>query len=167
MKINTRRITTRTTSRLAAAVATVGFLLAASLPFQAAHAQLGNLLPGGSNSSSGGGGLGSNLGSLSGLGSSLSGQSLTSGSTGNVAGVLQFCIKNNYLSGDGASSVKDSLMSKLPGGSSTTDSGYSEGSRGILSGSNGKQVDLSGGGLKEQLTKQVCDKILAQGKSLL
>jgi hypothetical protein len=163
MKINTRRITTRTTSRLAAAVATAGFLLAASLPFQAAHAQLGNLLPGGSNSSSGGGGLGSSLGSLGGLG----GQSLTSGSTGNVAGVLQFCIKNNYLSGDSASSVKDSLMSKLPGGSSTTDSGYSEGSRGILSGSNGKQVDLSGGGLKEQLTKQVCDKILAQGKSLL
>ncbi|MGH8781469.1 DUF2501 domain-containing protein [Paraburkholderia sp.] len=168
MKINTRRITTRTTSRIAAGVATAGFLLAASLPFQAAHAQLGNLLPGGgSNSSSGGGGLSGNLGSLGGLGSSLSGQSMTSGSTGNVAGVLQFCIKNNYLSGNSASSVKDSLMSKLPGGSSTTDSGYTQGSNGILSGSNGKQIDLSGGGLKEQVTKQVCDKILSQGKSLM
>ena len=144
--------------------AAAGILFAALLPFSAAHAQLGNLLPGGgSNSSSSGG-----LGSLGGLGSSLSGSSLTSGSTGNVAGVLQFCIKNNYLSGDSASSVKDSLMSKLPGGSSTSDSGYTQGSQGILSGSNGKQVDLSGGGgLKEQVTKQVCDKILSQGKSLL
>ncbi|MCX4160684.1 MULTISPECIES: DUF2501 domain-containing protein [Paraburkholderia] len=144
--------------------AATGILFAALLPFSAAHAQLGNLLPGGgSNSSSSGG-----LGSLGGLGSSLSGSSLTSGSTGNVAGVLQFCIKNNYLSGDSASSVKDSLMSKLPGGSSTSDSGYTQGSQGILSGSNGKQVDLSGGGgLKEQVTKQVCDKILSQGKSLL
>ncbi|MEQ5839229.1 hypothetical protein BWP39_04355 [Paraburkholderia acidicola] len=146
--------------------AAAGILFAALLPFSAAHAQLGNLLPGGGSNSSSSGGLGS-LGNLGGLGSSLPGSSLTSGSTGNVAGILQFCIKNNYLSGDSASSVKDSLMSKLPGGSSTSDSGYTQGSQGILSGSNGKQVDLSGGGLKEQVTKQVCDKILSQGKSLL
>jgi hypothetical protein len=88
---------------------------------------------------------------------------------GNVAGVLQFCIKNNYVSGASASSVKDSLTSKLTGGSSaaSSDSGYVDGAKGILQSSNGKQVDLSGGGLKEQVTKQVCDKILAQGKSML
>ncbi|NMM03079.1 DUF2501 domain-containing protein [Paraburkholderia sp. RP-4-7] len=139
-------------------------LITALLPVPAAQAQLGNLLnQGGSGGSSGG------LGSLGGMGSALSGQSLTSGSTGNVAGVLEFCIKNNYISGDSASSVKDSLMSKLPGGSSSasSDSGYADGAKGILSGSNGKQLDLSGGGLKEQATKQICDKILAQGKSLL
>lgn len=143
-------------------VATTGILFAALLPLSAANAQLGNLLQQGTTNGAPGG-----LGNLGGMGSALSGQSLTSGSTSNVAGVLQFCIKNNYLSGDGASSVKDSLMSKLPGGASTSDSGYTQGAKGILSSSDGKQVDLSGSGLKQQITKQVCDKILAQGKSLM
>jgi Protein of unknown function (DUF2501) len=137
-------------------------LIAVLLPFCAAHAQVGDLLKqGGANGSAGG------LGNLGGMSSALSGQSLTAGSTGNVAGVLEFCIKNNYLSGNGASSVKDSLMSKLPAGSSSSDSGYTDGAKGILKSSDGKQLDLSGGGLKQQVTKQICDKILAQGKSLL
>ncbi|MGF6573009.1 Protein of unknown function [Paraburkholderia fungorum] len=137
-----------------------GFLIGALLYLPAAHAQLGNLLNQNGNSGAAGG-----LGSLSGLTGGSSLQSLTSSSTGNVAGVLQFCVKNNYLD-PSASSVKDGLMSKL-GGSSSTDSGYTDGAKGILNSGSGKQVDLSGGGLKEQLTKQVCDKILAQGKSLL
>ncbi|MFM0502650.1 YjjA family protein [Paraburkholderia caffeinilytica] len=147
-------------SRLYRTTAT-GLLIAVLLPVTAAHAQLGNLL----NQGSGGG----SSGGLGSLGSALSGQSITSGSTGNVAGVLEFCMKNNYLSSSSASSVKDSLMSKLPGGSSSasSDSGYTNGAKGILSSGDGKQLDLSGGGLKEQVTKQVCDKILAQGKSLL
>lgn len=138
------------------------FLIAALLYFPAAQAQLGGLLNQSGNSAATGG-----LGSLGSLGSGLSLQSLTSSSTGNVAGVLEFCIKNNYLGGGSASSVKDGLMSKLPGGSSTSDSGYTAGAKGILNSGDGKQIDLSGGGLKEQITKQVCDKILAQGKSLL
>jgi len=142
--------------------AVAGTLIAMLLPLSAAHAQLGNLLQqGGSNGSTSG------LGSLGNVESALSGQSVTSGSTSNVVGVLEFCIKNNYLSGSGASSVKDSLMSKIPGGSSSSDTGYTQGVKGILSSSNGQKVDLSGGGLKEQVTKQVCDTILAQGKSLL
>lgn len=136
-------------------------LITALLFFSTAHAQLGGLLNQGGNSGAAGG-----LGSLGSLGSGLSLQSLTSGSTGNVAGVLEFCVKNNYLGGN-ASSIKDGLVSKLPGGSSTSDSGYTDGAKGILNSGDGKQVDLSGGGLKEQITKQVCDKILAQGKSLL
>jgi hypothetical protein len=138
-----------------------GLLMATLLYFPAAHAQLGNLLNQSGNSGAAGG-----LSSLGSLGGGLSPQSLTSSSTGNVAGVIQYCVKNNYLGGD-ASSVKDGLMSKLPGGSSTSDSGYTSGAKGILSSGDGKQVDLSGGGLKAQVTKQVCDKILAQGKSLL
>lgn len=90
-----------------------------------------------------------------------------SGSTANVAGVLQFCVKNNYLSGNAAASVKDGLMSKL-GGRQTASPGYVEGVKGILSGSNGQKVSLGGqGGLKEKLTHTVCEKILQQGKSLL
>lgn len=94
--------------------------------------------------------------------------STTSSSTGNVAGILEFCVKNNYLNADSASGVKDQLMSKLGGSSSAaSDSGYSDGAQGILKSSNGQEVDLSGSSLKEKVTKQVCDKILEQGKSML
>jgi Protein of unknown function (DUF2501) len=145
-----------------------GIAIALLLPFSAAHAQLGNLLKGGGSSDgSSSSGL-SSLGNMSGMTSGLTGSSLTSGSTSNVAGVLQFCIKNNYLSGNGASSVKDSLMSKLGGTSAaSSDSGYTAGAAGLLKSGDGKSVDLSGGGLKQQVTKQVCDKILSQGKSLV
>jgi hypothetical protein len=100
------------------------------------------------------------------VGGALSGKSMMSGSTGNVACVLQFCIKNNYLDGNSASSVKDRVMGKLSGKPSY-DKGYNEGEKGILSSSDGKKLDLSGGGLKAKVTRQVCDQILAQGKSLL
>jgi len=142
-------------------VAAKWLLIAGMLCFSTAHAQLGDLLNKGGHGESSSG-----LSSLGGLGSGLSMQSLTSSSTGNVAGVLEFCVKNNYLGGS-ASSVKDSLMSKLPGGSSSSDSGYTDGAKGILHSGSGSQLDLSGSGMKEQITKQVCDKILAQGKSLL
>lgn len=139
-----------------------GILIAALLPLSTAQAQLGDLLKQGT-----GGGAEQGLGDMGSLGGALSGQSLTSGSVGNVAGLLEFCIKNNYLGGNKASAVKDSLMGKIPGGSSSSDSGYRSGSKGILSSSDGSQLDLSGGGLKDKVTKQVCDKVLDQGKSML
>ena len=140
-------------------------LLAATLLPAIAHAKLGDLLDkakgaGGGSSSSGSGGLG-------GLGGVLSGQSMTSGSTGNVAGILEFCIKNNYLSGNAASGVKDALMGKLPGGSAKSDSGYGDGAKGILNSTGGNKVDLGGGSLKADVTRKVCDTILSQAKSLL
>jgi hypothetical protein len=138
-------------------VSAAGIAAAALLAFPVAHAQLGDLLKNAGSGSSGG------LGNLGGM---LSGQSMTSGSLGNVAGLLEFCVKNNYLSGSGVSSVKDSLMGKLSGKPSS-DSGYTDGAKGILNSSSGKQLDLSGGGLKQQITKQICDKVLAQGKSML
>lgn len=88
---------------------------------------------------------------------------LTSDSAGNVAGVLEYCVKNNYLNADAASTVKDKLLSQVTGG--TSDSGYSEGSEGTITTSSGKDFSLSG--LKEKVTKQACDQILKQGKSLL
>ena len=145
----------------------VGMLIVGFLPFSVAQAQLGDMLKQGGSTGSGGLGNLGGIGGIGGMGGALSGESLTSSSTGNVAGVLEYCIKNNYLSGSSASSVKNSLMSKLPEGTSSSDKNYSDGSRGILNSSNGKALDLSGGGLKEQVTKQICDKILAQGKSLL
>ncbi|MFC5429875.1 DUF2501 domain-containing protein [Paraburkholderia denitrificans] len=147
--------------RLAAALA-IGLVL----PLSAAHAQLGNLLNQGTTGGSAGNALG-NLGNVGNLGSPLSGASVTSNSVGNVTGLLQYCIKNNYLNADAAGSVKDSLLSKLPGGANTTDTGYQQGSSGILTAGNGSKLDLSGSGLKQAATRQVCDKILAQAKSML
>jgi len=138
--------------------AVIGILMAMMLPLGSANAQLDDILKRGESS----GGAG-NLGAA---GSALSGQSITSGSTGNVAGVLEFCIKNNFLGGKDASSVKDKLMGKL-GGSSETDNGYQDGAKGLLKGSDGKQLDLSGSGMKANITKQVCSTVLSQGKSLL
>jgi Protein of unknown function (DUF2501) len=132
-----------------------GVVLMATLPVAGAHAQLDNLL--------GKGNQGSDLKGLAGMANS----PLTSGSMGNVAGLLQYCIGNNYLSGNGVASIKDQLMGKLPGGDQTQDSGYSDGVKGLLHGSNGNSMDLSGGGLKAEITKKACDTILAQAKTFL
>ena len=145
-------------------------LIGLSIPFSAVHAQLGNLLnQGNSGSSPSLGGLtgGTSSGGLGDLGSALSGGSVTSSNSSNVAGVLQFCIKNNYLGGSSASSVKDSLMSKLPGGASNSNGSYTDGASGILDTGSGQKLSLGGDGVKQQLTKQICDKILDQGKSML
>lgn len=140
-------------------IAAAAVLAAAILPATFAHAQLGDLLKQGQSAGSSGSGLEE-------LGGALSGKSMMSGSTGNIAGLLQFCIRNNYLDGSAASSVKDRVMGKLSGKPSS-DKDYNEGEKGILSSGDGRKLDLSGSGLKAKVTKQVCDQILAQGKSLL
>jgi hypothetical protein len=142
-------------------IVAASLLMAALLQSASAHAQLGELLD---KARSAGGGA---SGALGGLGGALSGQSMTAGSTGNVAGILEFCIRNNYLKGNAASGIKDALMGKLPGGSAKSDSGYSDGARGILNSAGGGKLDLGGGGLKAEVTRQVCDRVLSQAKSLL
>ena len=113
----------------------------------------------------GGGGQGAaNGSSLPSLGQ------LGAGSAGNAAGVIEFCIRNNYLSGSGAASVKDRLVGKLSGGSQRAgrgDGDYASGARGLLGTSDGRSVDLSGGGLKAAVTKKVCEQVLSQAKSML
>ncbi|ELW9446648.1 DUF2501 domain-containing protein [Burkholderia cenocepacia] len=142
-----------------------GALIGLLAPFSVAHAQLGDVLKQVGGGGDSGGSAGGALGNLGGLGGALT------GSTGNVAGLLQFCIQNNYLggaTGSGASSVKDALLGKLGGtASASSDSGYTSGASGILDAGNGSKLDLSGGGLKQQVTKQICDKVLTQAKSLL
>ncbi|MDR3100325.1 MAG: DUF2501 domain-containing protein [Paraburkholderia sp.] len=149
-----------------ALIAVAGTAAALLAPWNAAHAQLGNLLNQATGSGSTAGAAGS-LGSLGSLGSALSGSSLTSGSLGNVTGLVQYCVQNNLLSADSASSVQNSLLSKLPGGTSSTDSGYTQGSNGILTTGNGQQLDLSGAGIQDAVKKKVCDTILSQAKSML
>jgi hypothetical protein len=79
------------------------------------------------------------------------GGSLSSGSMGNVAGLLEYCMKNNYLGGDsGASGIKDQLMGKMGGSSGSTASSGDQGSSssdmlGQLTGSKKKSSSSSGG----------------------
>ena len=116
------------------------------------------------------------LGSLAGkLGGSSLGKLLPGGgassSMGNVAGILEYCVKNNYLgSGSGASAIAGKLLGKTPGG--TSNDAYSSGIQGILHGKSGQNTDLNsiGGGnsdLKSRLVTKACSVILKQGKSFL
>jgi len=86
----------------------------------------------------------------------------------NLAGVLQYCVQNNYLSGNAASSVKDSLLNKATGSSrGTTDSQFNAGNKGLLETGQGQSFPLGGGGVKEQMTHKVCDLVLQHAKSML
>jgi hypothetical protein len=140
--------------------ATQGLLLIAMLsPSLGANAQLDNILKKGAGNDAMGG-MGNPAGALA-------GQSFTAGSTGNLTGILQYCVKNNYLGGGEASSLSDKLMGKLGGSSAaSSDKGYQEGMKGVLTSTDGKQLDLSGGAGTAGLTKQVCNQVLSQAKSL-
>ena len=110
----------------------------------------------------GGGGGSSSLGSLGSLGS------VSSGSMGNAAGIIEYCLKNKYLSGSGVSQVKDGLLGKMPGGQAAAqkDSGYLDGAKGLITGSDGKKTDLTSG-LTDPIKKQACELVLKQGQSFL
>lgn len=65
------------------------------------------------------------------------------GSIGNVVGVLEFCIKNNYFGGViDVVLVKDKLFGKL-GGVLVFSLGYIDGIKGILMNLDGNKFDLS------------------------
>lgn len=117
------------------------------------------------------------LGALKGLAGGESG-SFVSGNTGNVAGIVEFCIKNNYLSGDAAGAVKDQLLGKLSGADESTEdkAGYEDGAMGLLKTADGETVDLAdagaaggidAGSLKAKITEKACSAVLDQAKSLL
>ncbi len=108
-------------------------------------------------------------GMSSGLGSKLGGMSMPSvgsASSGNIAGLLRYCVRNNYLSGSGASSAESGLVGKL-GGGATRSSQFESGDKGVLQTGNGQNVSLGGGGLKAQMTQKVCDQVLKHAKSLI
>lgn len=123
--------------------------------------------------------LGEGLGDLAGgaLGGGDLG-SLASGNAGNAAGVIEYCVKNNYLGGDAASSLKDKLIGKA-GGDTSKDAGFADGAKGLVQTSDGKSVDLGGlgggdagsiggvGDMKSKLTKKACGAVLDHASSLL
>ena len=110
----------------------------------------------------GGGDLGSAASSLGSL------SSISSASIANAAGVIEFCTKKNYLSGEGATSVKDQLMGKIPGtGNKPAGSNpdYISGVKGIILASGGQSLDLTS--MATSAVKMACEKIFEQGKSML
>jgi uncharacterized protein DUF2501 len=92
--------------------------------------------------------------------------SLSPGSAGNAAGILQYCITNNYLSGETVSTTKDKLLGKIGGPDKAgTDGGYTSGMQGNVLGSDGNAVSLDG--VDDKLKQQACQVVLDRASSLL
>ncbi|WEF27521.1 DUF2501 domain-containing protein [Klebsiella aerogenes] len=113
--------------------------------------------------------------SMSSLTSLLNGgsQSLSSSSMNNAAGILSYCAQQKLTSVTNADNVKDQVLDKL--GLSTPekqkqDTGYLEGLQGLLSSSNGQQLNLETLGsspLAEKVKTKACDLVLKQGVNFL
>lgn len=147
-------------------------LCTAALTVQAAG--LGDALRDGASQLGGGSGGSSTLGSLGGLAGGGTGASAlglggltSSGTAGNAAGVITYCMKNNYLNADKAAQVKDQLLGKMGLGpkEEPKDSGYQSGLGGLITGSNGQSFSLDK--VKGDLKEKACDFVLDNAKSLL
>ena len=103
-----------------------------------------------------------------GLGSSLGLPSIGSGAASNVAGILEYCLKNKYLKAANAENIKGQLMGKLGMDSpdkQQQDAGFQQGLTGMLSGSDGSSFDISK--VKDELKEKACDYVLDNASSLL
>ncbi|MCR6474985.1 DUF2501 domain-containing protein [Variovorax sp. ZS18.2.2] len=86
-----------------------------------------------------------------------------SSTVGNAAGVLQYCIKNNYLGGD-AASVKDKLLAKITG-QKQQETGFASGAKGLLKGGDGKSLNMKM--LSSKVKEKACDYVLKNATSLI
>lgn len=122
---------------------------------------------GNANTSALGGLLGGSGGAAGGLLSSLGVPA--SGTASNAAGVITYCMKNNYLNPNKATQVKDQLLGKLGLGTqkqeAPKDQGYLNGLGGMITGSNGQTFSMDK--LKGDLKEKACDFVLDNAQSLL
>ena len=123
--------------------------------------QLKNQMGGGAassagNSSGGAGGLAENLGFAM--------PAIGNNTVGNAAGVLQYCIKNNYLGGGDAASVKDKLMAKITG-QKQQQTGFANGAKGLLKGGDGQTLNFKL--LTSKVKEKGCDYVLKNATKLL
>ena len=90
-----------------------------------------------------------------------------SGTAGNAAGVISYCMKNNYLNADKAAAVKDQLLGKMgiAPKEEPKDEGYLSGLSGLITGTNGKSFSLDK--VKGSVKEKACDMVLDNAKSLL
>jgi hypothetical protein len=140
-------------------------LIALALLATGASAQANNLLDqlkekagaaagNGSEGSTGGSALG-NLGFKM--------PAIGAGTMGNAAGVLQYCVKNNYLGGD-AASVKDKLLAKITG-QKPQETGFASGAKGLLKGGDGQTLNFKI--LSSKVKTKACDYVLKSATSLV
>jgi hypothetical protein len=129
----------------------------------------GQLGGGAAESSSSASGLGGMLGGSGGSSalSALGLGNLSSGTASNAAGVLTYCMKNNYLNADKAAQVKNQLLGKLGLGQKEEpkDQGYQNGLMGMVTGADGKSFSLDK--VKSNLKEKACDFVLDNAKSLI
>jgi hypothetical protein len=108
-------------------------------------------------------------GGLNGLTGGLTGglPSVSQADPANIAGLLQYCVQNDYLSSGVAGPSESGLLAKVPGAQQNSD--YSAGSSGLLQTGNGKSFNLGSltGDVKSQVSHKVCDMVLQHAKSLL
>lgn len=103
--------------------------------------------------------------------SSLGLPSLFGGSAGNVAGVLQYCVQNNYLNKakEQANTLKNGLLTMAglqnDPAPQASNSNYASGLAGILMGGEGERFDL--GSIQANLKEKACNYVLEQAPSLL
>ena len=153
-------------SLLCATVAAGAFSAHASGLGDALRGQLGGGAAESSSSTSGLGGMLGGSGGSSAL-SALGLGNLSSGTASNAAGVLTYCMKNNYLNADKAAQVKNQLLGKLGLGQKEEpkDPGYQNGLMGMVTGADGKSFSLDK--VKSNLKEKACDFVLDNAKSLI
>lgn len=118
--------------------------------------------------------LGGSAGDTSALGGALGGGGglaamglATPGTAGNAAGVITYCMKNNYLNADKAGQVKDQLLGKMGVSpkQEPKDEGYLRGVSGMVTGSDGQSFSLDK--VKGDVKEKACDLVLDNAQSLL
>lgn len=146
-------------------------LAAAALPAQAAGwgdklrdsaSKLGNDSGSATSESSN-----ADLGSLLGGGGAGAAGLAGSGTASNAAGVITYCMQNNYLNANKAEQVKDQLLGKLglPQKEEPKDQGYKDGLMGVIKGDGGKSFNMDK--IKGDLKEKACDMVLDNAKSFL
>ena len=139
-------------------------LIALALLAAGASAQANDLLDqlkekaGAAASSQGGNSGGSALGNLG-----FKMPAIGSSTIGSAAGVLQYCVKNNYLGGD-AASVKDKLLAKITG-QKQQEKNFESGAKGLLKGGDGKALNMKL--LSSKVKEKACDYVLKNATSLI
>jgi hypothetical protein len=139
-------------------------LIALALLAAGASAQANDLLDqlkekaGAAASSQGGNASSSALGNLG-----FKMPSIGSSTIGSAAGVLQYCVKNNYLGGD-AASVKDKLLAKITG-QKQQEKNFESGAKGLLKGGDGKTLNMKI--LSSKVKEKACDYVLKNATSLI
>lgn len=87
---------------------------------------------------------------------------MSSTSTGNVAGILNYCVQQNVVN----STTATDTLGKLQGQSGVTSSSeYTAGQKGVLETANGKQFSLASA--KTAVKQKVCNMVLQRAQNLL